>query len=305
MILHLHSNATVPLPEKLEAFHAEHLFGLEDAGARDIVAWQPFLCPLSGELFRFLLQLVELAIEPIVGLLGDCVDAVLDVALGVEPVLALLRERIPERRVGVPELSQSPNPVCGCSGQPVAIQVLCTCAEARGAVTSIQTKSAVGADMGRSRATKNVGHGFSASSGVIRGALLSLLHTACRRRQYRCRLRLYPCCSKSSYVAGRAPVSSVHPSKHIAHGFGFMNDPMPHRLLATLGGVLSGTFTTRTRPSPTTAPSSTPARDTRVLTTAESNATITESAVRRTRCATEVCPPVAIQKRRTSLMSSE
>src|SRR5688500_17681380 len=76
MVLHLDAHARAPLPEQLEAFHAEHLFGLEDPGALDIVAGQSLLRPFSGELSRVLLYVVEFAIEPVVGLSGDRVDAV-------------------------------------------------------------------------------------------------------------------------------------------------------------------------------------------------------------------------------------
>ena len=55
LVLHLYANALPPLPEQLETFHPEHLFGLEDADAFDIVAWQSLFRPFSGELLRFLL----------------------------------------------------------------------------------------------------------------------------------------------------------------------------------------------------------------------------------------------------------
>src|SRR5687767_9326042 len=76
MVLHFHAHARAPLPEQLEAFHPEHLFGLEDPGALAIVAGQSLLRPFGRELSGALLYLIELAIEPVVGLLGDRVDAV-------------------------------------------------------------------------------------------------------------------------------------------------------------------------------------------------------------------------------------
>src|ERR1700674_1313361 len=158
LILHFDSNAPAPLPEQLETFHPEHLFGLEDADAFDIVAWQTFLRPFGGKLRRFLLYKGELAIEPIVGLFCYCVDAVPCFQVVVERVL--LRKRIPERRVSVPELPQSSNPAPAQSGLAIAVR-----GECGGMVGSIATKPTTYTGIGRRRGTDNVGHGFSATKG--------------------------------------------------------------------------------------------------------------------------------------------
>src|SRR5688500_9779448 len=105
MVLHFDAHARAPLPEQLEAFHAEHLFGLKDPGALDIVAGQSLLRPFSGELPCVLLYLIELAIEPVVGLFGNRVDAI--AFLVVAAVLkGLGREWILESEP-VPEARQS------------------------------------------------------------------------------------------------------------------------------------------------------------------------------------------------------
>jgi hypothetical protein len=73
------------LAEKLERFHGENLFGLEDTGAWNVVARQTFFGPFSRDSLRFLFQLIEFAIEPVIGLFRYRVDAVV-VGIVVERV---------------------------------------------------------------------------------------------------------------------------------------------------------------------------------------------------------------------------
>ena len=121
MVLHFHADPTVPLPEQLQGFHPQDLLGLEDAGARDVVARQSLLRPIGGELLRFLFELIELAVEPVVGLLGDGVDAVSDVGVVVEGV-RLFGKRIPERRVLLPVLTKASDPGRARGGLAIAIE---------------------------------------------------------------------------------------------------------------------------------------------------------------------------------------
>ena len=79
------------------------------------------LGPFSGELLRFLLDGVGLAIEPVVRLLGDRVDTVL-VAIVDGVGMGLSPEWIREGHVPVPEARQSTGPSEARSVLAVAVQ---------------------------------------------------------------------------------------------------------------------------------------------------------------------------------------